>query len=241
MSIDNRFEQVDELIASDERQNLPKAVEDILNAISKVPFPGVPAFIAAIRRGSENRRRENVELMRKTVWEELQRVSANLDDLAQDLVRRDEVERLILDAVEKSDDLRDRKRVERISKILAHAITLGPPSGFDKAEEMMRIARDLSDEEVLVLRHLYDSQFAVLSGNNWNADNYQVTMLWKPPHMPRPALPGEEDSIFLKLQGLGLAIAMQGSQNMLPGERTFALLPKGADFVHYMRGAVKKV
>jgi hypothetical protein len=66
-----------------------------------------------------------------------------------------------LDAVSKVEDLRDRKRVERIGKILAHAIML-PMSDFDKAEEMMRVARDLSDADVLGLRHLYETQFDAL-------------------------------------------------------------------------------
>ena len=45
--------------------------------------------------------------------------------------------------------------------ILAHAITL-PMSDFDKAEELMRVARDLSDEDVIGLRHLYETQFQTL-------------------------------------------------------------------------------
>ena len=67
--------------------------------------------------------------------------------------------RLIVDGMRKAEDLRDRKRVERIGRILAHAITFEADAKFDKAEEMMRVARDLSDEDVLALRHIFECQF----------------------------------------------------------------------------------
>lgn len=105
-------------------------------------------FVALVRYESEKQRFENSELMLRTAWEELKRVSATLDDFLKDAVRHDAVRRLILDATRKAEDLRDRKRVERIGKILAYALTLSM-SDFDKAEEMMRIAGDLSDADVL--------------------------------------------------------------------------------------------
>lgn len=152
MSSDNVFDQVEALIASDERQQLPEPVEAFLKSVAKIP--GAGRFVSIVRYESEKQRVENSELMLKTAWEELKRVSADLDNLRQDSVKRDEVQRLVLDAARKAEDLRDRKRVERIGKILAHALTLGLASDFDKAEEMMHVARDLSDQDVLGLRCL---------------------------------------------------------------------------------------
>jgi hypothetical protein len=40
MGFDNPFEQVEALIASDERQQLPEPVETILKVIAKVPGAG---------------------------------------------------------------------------------------------------------------------------------------------------------------------------------------------------------
>jgi hypothetical protein len=40
VSSDNIFDQVEALIASDERQNLPESVNAILNLIAKLPGPG---------------------------------------------------------------------------------------------------------------------------------------------------------------------------------------------------------
>jgi hypothetical protein len=198
-------------------------------------------LVAAVRYESEKQRVENGELMLRTAWEELKRVSATLDDLLRDSVRRDQVRRLILDATHKAEDLRDSKRVARIGKILAHAITL-PLSDFDKAEEMMRVARDLSDEDVLGLRHLYDTQFEALRLHGLHFDINEANRIWRE-NSSKDRIPGvlqpEWLSIFLKLQGLGLATAVERIQSQTPpNEQVFALLPKGADFVRYIQGAV---
>jgi hypothetical protein len=237
MSSDNPYEQVEALIASDERQRLPESVDAILRAIAKVP--GAGPLIAAVRYESEKQRIENSRLMLETAWEELKRVSAIVDVIQKNPARREEVRRLILDATRKAEDLRDVRRVERIGKILAHAITLG--SNFNKAEEMMRVARDLSDQDVIGLGHLYHTQFPALEKTGWQIDVDATNKIWRehPLKIPGTTLPGEKDSILLKLQGLGLAATVERRDTQHgPNERVFALLPKGADFVHYIRGAV---
>lgn len=180
--------------------------------------------------------------MLKTVWEELKRVSATLDDFLKDSVKRDEVRRLILDATHKAEDLRDRKRVERIGKILAHAIAIGAASNFDKAEELMRVARDLSDQDVVALRNLYESQFPALERTGWALDMDAVNKIWRehPPKVPGTVLPGEVDSILLKLQGLGLTAAVERRDTQVGANNlVFALLPKGADFVRYIEASTR--
>jgi hypothetical protein len=240
MGSDNPFEQVEALIASDERQRLPEPVELFLKAVAKVP--GAGPLVAAVRYESEKQRVENSELMLRTAWEELKRVSARLEDIEKDVIRREEARRLILDATRKAEDLRDRKRIERIGKILAHAITLGPMSNFDKAEELMRVARDLSDQDVLGLRHLYETQSETLKLHGLNFDVNDINRIWRE-NLSTERIEGvlrpEWLGIFLKLQGLGLATAVEriGTQ-IPPNEQVFALLPKGADFIRYIEGAV---
>src|SRR5208337_707904 len=232
------FEQVEALIASDERQQPPELVDAILKAIAKVP--GAGRIVAAVRYESEIQRIENSELMIKTLWEEGKRASSTLDSLRQESVNRDEVQRLFLDATRKAEDLRDRKRVERIGKILAHALTLGPASDFDKAEEMMRVARDLSDQDILGLRYLYDTQFVCLQQSHLQVNIDEINNIWRDkPRKIEGVLQAEYVSIFLKLQGLGLATSVERKQTQLPpNELVFGLLAKGADFVRYIQGAV---
>ncbi len=238
MATDNIFDQVEALIASDQRQQLPESVDAILKLISKLP--GAGALVWAVRYESEKQRGENSELMLTTMWQELKRLSAEFQEFCKgDPAKPEEVRRLVVDGMRKAEDLRDRRRVERIGKILAHAIALGPPSDFDKAEELMRVARDLSDQDVFALGHLYESQFAALNNVGWNIDVDGVNKIWleNPPKIPGTVLPGERDSILLKLQGLGLATAVERRDTQVgPNERVFALLPKGADFVRYAKG-----
>jgi hypothetical protein len=235
MASDNIFDQVEALIASDDRQQLPESADRILQLISKLP--GAGPLVWAARYESEKQKGENSELMLTVMWQELKRHIADFEEFRkEDPARREEIRRLVIDGMRKSEDLRDRKRVERIGKILAHAIAIGPASNFDKAEELMRIARDLSDQDVLALGHLYEHQFSVLNKAGWNIDVDEINKIWKKsqPKIPGTVLPGEVDSILLKLQGLGLAVAVERREFQLgPNERVFALLPKGADFVRY--------
>ncbi|MFZ0913564.1 MAG: hypothetical protein WBQ76_11705 [Candidatus Korobacteraceae bacterium] len=238
MSSDNVFDQVEALIASDERQALPEPADAILRAMAKVP--GAGPVVALVRYESERQRAENSDLMLRTAWAELKRVSFDVENLREDATTRDEVKRLIIDATRKAEDLRDRKRIERIGMILAHAMTL-PVKDFDKAEEMMRVARDLSDPDVLGLSYLYDAQFDMLNRNMLRIDVDEVNRCWKaaPPKISGVLEP-ELDSIFLKLQGLGLATSVERRDSSHePNARVYALLPKGADFVRYIEGAIK--
>jgi hypothetical protein len=241
MSSDNPLEQVEGLIASDERQQPPDTVNAILKAIAS-NVPGTERLISLLTSYSEKQRSENKDLMLRTAWDELKRVSPLVDQLSQDTVSKDDVVRLILDATRKAEDLRDSERVKRIGRILAHAITLGPPSNFNKAEEMMRVARDLSDQDVLGLRHLYDTQFDSLRLHGLHFDVNEINRIWRG-HLSSDRIEGvlqpEWLSIFLKLQGLGLATLVERIATQIPpNEQVFALLPKGADFVRYIQGAV---
>ncbi|MGA8309994.1 MAG: hypothetical protein WB755_08185 [Terriglobales bacterium] len=178
MAIDNIFDQVEALIASDQRQQLPETADAILKGISKLPLAG--GVVALVRYESEKQKVENSELMLTTMWQELKRLSDKFQEFCKgDPARPEEVRRLIVDGMRKAEDLRDRKRVERIGKILAHAIALGPPSDFDKAEELMRVARDLSDQDVFALGYLYESQFAALNNVGWNMDVDGVNRIWR--------------------------------------------------------------
>ncbi len=238
MSSDNPFDQVEALIASDDRGSLPESVTAILSLIAKLP--GAGPIVWAVRYESEKQRNENSELMVTTMWAELKRISFDFEQFREENIRRDEVRRLVVDGMRKSEDLRDRKRVERIAKILAHAITL-ESSDFDKAEEMMRVARDLSDQDVLGLRHLYDTQFVALQQNHLRINVDDINTIWreKLPNNIEGVLQAEYISIFLKLQGLGLATSVERKQTQLPpNEQVFGLLAKGADFVRYVQGAV---
>ena len=65
MSIDNPLDQVQALIASDERQQPPETVKRILNAISKLP--SAEDIISLLQLHSEKQRRANSDLLITTI------------------------------------------------------------------------------------------------------------------------------------------------------------------------------
>jgi hypothetical protein len=90
------------------------------------------------------------------------------------------------------------------------------------------------------LAHVYDTQFDLLQKFRLQIPVDDVNGVWeKFPLKISGVLPGELDSILLKLQGLGLITAVAPRDVVLgPNERPFSLLAKGAHFVRYISGAV---
>ena len=65
---------------------------------------------------------------------------------------------LFLDGLQKAEQTINQQRIRRIAAILAHSLEVGPSKSIEVAEELMRIAMLLSDEDVLVLRSIYEGQ-----------------------------------------------------------------------------------
>ncbi len=59
-----------------------------------------------------------------------------------------------MDAARKAERTRSKERVKRIGLILASAVLETPLADADEAEEMMRIAMELSDRDLKYLREL---------------------------------------------------------------------------------------
>jgi hypothetical protein len=65
---------------------------------------------------------------------------------------------LMFDADRKARETRSKSRIRRIAQILTASVQMEPIPSPDDTEEMVRIATQLSDEEVLVLHALRDQQ-----------------------------------------------------------------------------------
>jgi hypothetical protein len=145
---------------------------------------------------------------------------------------RDEQEaRLVVDGARRASTTRSITRVERIGIILARAISAPAPPDEDEIEEMMRIATELTDIDVIYLRDLVGLQARYLEGRS-HVERYSAYQSWA--HGPwgdkvDPTL----DSVFHKLESYGLvsAIAPNNTFNVMADIQTrFALLPKGKRF-----------
>ena len=104
---------------------------------------------------------------------------------------------LLMDADRKARATRAKERIKRIARIVCSSVRADPLPPPDRTEEMMRIATELSDEDVLVLRAVAEA---------W--DHYQHLPAQAMHTLAMPAIrgiPGESVlGICGKLQSLGL-------------------------------------
>jgi hypothetical protein len=142
---------------------------------------------------------------------------------------------LILDAIRRAEGVRAKDRIERIAKILAYATDHGSGVPPDNTEELIRIAVDLSDRDVLLLREIYAAQVHLVTTGVVPGD--QVNDVWRN-QPPRVTGIGESEiqSICAKLQSFGLIVRVERNNfKVAIGIVPYALVPKGKDFIEFLR------
>jgi len=251
MSIDHPPDAIQALNASDDRQRSPvsKQAKYFLEVAKLFAPPGAGFILGAakvvadlIGRREEANRREFLD----SVAEELKYRAGQIQTLVAESAEHrrfmeEEMPGLLLDAVRRAEQARARERIARMARILLRAAELGPVDGADFAEEMLRIAMDLDDRDVIVLREI-DRAFAGcdLRGGRGKIGRTQVLQTWRFAVVNRLTLKqGEVLSVCLKLQSYGLIEAVEDrSKNNLDEEPLpFGLLQKGRAFVEYVRSA----
>jgi len=247
VAIDNKFDAVETQIANDERAEGVDLAQLVVKGVSKLPVvagvPGVQLIVNEIGQRHDRRQKENQILMIQTMWEESRRLSdenGELKEQFKDYVKTDEFSRLFEEACNKSADLTDGKRVARIGKILAHRIKVCPMTQPERVEQLMRAAREMSDQDVEILSQVYNAQFRSISGLGLQVDIDAINKIWKesPPKI-QGMLTGDLESLLLKQQGLGLIRAVERRDTTLgPNETPFALTTLGADFIRHMQGTL---
>jgi hypothetical protein len=188
----------------------------------------------------EKLRQDNHELLLQVTADEARRLSGKIEDLEAKFAQWDErsLYNVVMEAAAQSEDVTDAQRVKRIGMILARAIVVGPAAPSERAIELMRIARMLTDQDVEALSQHYPAQFSLLGQPGALPDIDAVNDAWR---SSKPKIPGvlEADllDILLKLQGQGLIRSVERRNSKLgPNEQPFALGNKGADFVRWALG-----
>ncbi|PYU23563.1 MAG: hypothetical protein DMG32_15960, partial [Acidobacteria bacterium] len=138
--------------------------------------------------------------------------------------------------------LRAKERIASIGKILGYAAEQGVARSPDYTEEMMRVAMDLDPIDVDVLVQVYQAQSRILSSSDGRVLMDEVNDAWRD---MRPRIPGfrqgDLESVCAKLQSYGLVTRVERNNSKLPpNENPYALLPKGRDFVRYIKGVTKE-
>jgi hypothetical protein len=246
MAIDDPLQAAEDLVASDERQRLPitEWAQDLV-AVAKC-IPGVREYAGPadlVLRKLNQRNQENRDYLLDVLTDELKRIRGRLEHLSEEhrqFLEHDYME-LVLDGLKRSENIRSKERIARIAKILAHAADVGPSNSADCAEEMMRVAMDLTDQDVGVLREIDRAQAKILEWSRQPAPMDPVNDCWKadPPKVEGMS-PAAIVSTCEKLQSFGLVTRVDRNNFKLPLTVTpYGILQKGHDFVEYIRGVAE--
>jgi hypothetical protein len=259
MAIDDPLDASEQQLAAERQASSPLSrlipYVSELGTIISVIVPGTglaipPLKALALRLSMLEARR--CEYLMTTLSDELRRVRANLEHLTESHRRfiEEEYFPLVVDGLQKAEQTRSTQRIRRIAAILAHAYEAGPTKSADLAEELMRIAMLLSDDDVVVLRGLYDGQKAGYNSQAGRTSAEQANDFWRlidPIHGtalgPETSLHrfpiGVLQGICGKLQSMGLVVQVQRndfkvSQSILP----YAILARAVDFVEYIQNSI---
>jgi len=143
---------------------------------------------------------------------------------------------LLVDAARKAENTRAKERVRRIGLILANAMIETGPADADEVEELMRVATELSDRDVELLKELMRIEGDAVRSQG-RIPRYDAHNRWEQGWWGTRVLP-ELDSVFSKLESYGLASRIPPPNNlniMADYQNRYVLLPKGARFVDLIK------
>ena len=186
---------------------------------------------------------ERMALMLDTCMKEVRKHDVEIRALRESLSRQGleakvEVSRaLLLDAARKAEGTRSKERVRRIGIILANTIIEPKPPDEDEAEEMMRVAMELTDRDIELLRELIGVQGSLFE--HGHVPRFQAHMAWEHASWGTRIDP-ELDSVFSKLESFGLVARIPPPNNLnlyADFQNRYVLLTKGLRFEKLIRQA----
>jgi hypothetical protein len=254
VSIDKPLDQAEAMIASDARRTV--APIPYLRRVASL-FSGFAQAKAALCSGnvgeaiataastvnglSDSISNDNSEYLLTTVISELRWVQDRFDELDQahrEFMGRDWVS-LLTDANRKAREARTKSKVERIAAILCNSAIAVPVPKSDDIEELMRIAVQLHDGDVIVLREVVRTQIHLVRTPERKPTQWEGLESWKKGSWASLGLSvGEVGSVCGKLASFGLVVRLDqpNNQNVMAAVGdAYLLLPKGVEFVTYIR------
>ena len=219
-------------------------VRRVAESMGSIPLERIPVAGDFLRRLREaitaHHKRDNaerVDLMMETYGEEIKKLDEKLGEVENLRSRIDELADLVVDGARKAEATRAKERIKRIGTILANATVAA--ASTDSVEEMMRIAMNLGDEDVAVLRELVRIEGDQLRKNG-RLDRYNAHQLWEHARW-NFSVESELVGVCSKLESYGLLerLAPPNNQNILADiESRFKLLHKGLRFSDFIKSNV---
>jgi hypothetical protein len=157
----------------------------------------------------------------------------------EEIATREELSReLMLEAARRAESTRAKERVKRIGLVLANTVVESKSIDADEAEEMMRVAMELSDEDIKFLRELIKIEGSLLQSAD-HIPRYDAYLKWQEGFWG-DRIDTEIDSKFSKLESYGLVSRLAPPNNLnatADFQNRYVLLRKGMRFVSLIREA----
>jgi len=216
--------------------------EKLLSLASALPLPY--PFDKLAERLKERLASDSVEriaLMLEACIDETNRQARRIENVEQQIqIQPDVLAELVMDAARKAENTRSKDRVKRIGWILANAAFEAKPTDADEIQEMMRVAMELSDREVELLRELVRIEGEAVRTKG-RLERYDAHTRWEQGQWGTRLDP-ELDSVFSKLESYGLVSRLAPPNNlnlMADFQNRYVLLAKGARFVQLIQTLAK--
>jgi hypothetical protein len=219
-----------ERLKSEQRQQTPDVVRKAAIAVSKLFAGDFGAAVESFGEFHDAIADERSEYLMRWIIADLRAQDLKYEELSarlQEYLTTDWIG-LLADADRKARETRAKERIRRIALILVGSVREPIPAP-DETEEAMRIAMELTDEDVAALRSVLEAQ------EKYENQPAPFLGVLKPPLVPELG-PNRALSSFGKLQGLGLIIRAQDRAEQLggvthPSGGGFFMLERGQNFL----------
>ena len=132
---------------------------------------------------------------------------------------------LLFDADRKARQTRAKNRIKRIANVLTASMGMSPIPSPDETEEMTGLAVELSDQDVLVLKALQETQ------QRYESNGGRVT-----PNLSLASVPGLSPEVVLSTCGKLLSLGLIADPQQRATSLGVASYPRGGGFMLLERG-----
>jgi hypothetical protein len=231
---------IDALKHQFEMEDLSKSpvTERLLKIASSLPLGPYGKPVEWLKNYMSGQSAERNRLLLETIADEVKKHGEELErtksviNANTERTRPEVMLELLLDAARKAESTRAKERIKRIGLILFNAIAEPRVADADEVEEMMRVAMELSDRDIVYLKELIKIEGKLFEARD-HIPRYDAHTLWINGFWGDRVIP-EIDSVFSKLESYGLVgrIAAPNNMNIMADiQNRYVLLPKGARFV----------
>jgi hypothetical protein len=215
----------------------------LLTKLQLLPLPWpLSAAVDALDKQIENDRYERLKVFVQTIADTMKAVQRRTD---QHNRRLDDIEatqrtertcKLLAEGARRVAGTRSISRVVRIGIVLARGVTEEKLPDEDEIEEMMRIARELTEQDIDYLKELVRIYGETVKRNG-RVDRYTAFQLWVNGRWGESRNP-EIDSVCSKLESFGLVASVPGNNTlnvMADVQNRYVLLPQGLRFAELIK------